>query len=57
MTKEQFVQVLKDIGLSSSQMENFHKILEERHPDAHQEFLEWLNIPVNEIAQIRNASR
>lgn len=57
MTKDNFVMVLKDIGMNENQMEKFHALLEERHPEAHQELLEWLNIPAAEITRIRNAAK
>ena len=57
MTKDNFVMVLKDIGLSEDQMEKFHAVLEERHPKAHQELLEWLNIPAAEVTRLRNTSK
>ena len=53
MTRDKFVTILKDIGLNKNQMHKFHALLEERHPDDHQAFLEWLNIPAGEISSIR----
>jgi len=57
MTKDKFVAVLKDIGLNENQMRKFHALLEERHPEDHQAFLKWLNIPAAGISQIRAASK
>ena len=57
MTKDKFVMVLKDIGLNENQMRKFHALLEERHPEDHQAFLEWLNLPAAEVSRIRAASK
>ena len=57
MTKEKFVTVLQEIGLNENQMRKFHALLEQRHPEDHQAFLEWLNIPAGEISSIRAASK
>ena len=57
MTKDKFVAVLKDAGLNENQMRKFHALLEKRHPEDHQAFLEWLNIPAAEIPRIRAASK
>lgn len=38
-------------------MQNWHKEFEKLEPDAHQEFLESLNIDEQEIKQIREWSR
>lgn len=57
MTKDKFMMVLKDIGLNENQMRKFHALLEERHPEDHQAFLEWLNLPAAEVSRIRAASK
>ena len=54
MTKEQWIALFKEIGLSEKQMHDWHATFEKKHPDAHQSFLEWLNISTDEIKAIRN---
>ncbi|MGD8590386.1 MAG: hypothetical protein PVG22_16295 [Chromatiales bacterium] len=54
VTKENWVILFRDIGLSDETMELWHRKFEAQYPEGHQEFLEWLNIPSNEIAQIRS---
>jgi len=53
MNKEQWVLLFREIGLDEKTMMNWHKAFETHYPDAHQAFLEWLNIPQAEIGQIR----
>ena len=57
MNKEQWVQLLESIGMSDEEMWQWHKEFEQRMPEAHQDFLESLNIPKNEIKKIRRQSR
>ena len=53
VNKEQWVSMFRDIGLNDKTVEKWHQVFEHRHPEGHQEFLEWLNIPSSEIANIR----
>lgn len=57
VNKEEWVAMYRDIGLGRRKMKQWHKILESRHPDGHQSFLEWLGIPSKEIDEIRAWSR
>jgi len=57
MSKQEWVALFKEIGLDQATMHKWHAAFEQRHPDAHQSFLEWLSIPPKEIADIRAASR
>jgi DNA-binding transcriptional MerR regulator len=57
LTKEKFVSVLKSAGLTEEQMNAFHHQFERDAPAEHQEFLEFLHIPKEEIDQIRQWSR
>jgi len=54
VNKEQWVMMFRDIGLDDASMKKWHQAFEERNPEGHQEFLEWLNIPTSEIAEIRS---
>lgn len=53
MNKENWVALFKDIGLDEDTMIRWHRLFETRFPDGHQSFLEWLNIPQDEIERIR----
>ena len=57
ITKAQFVAVLDTIGVTDAQKQRLHAELEKRHPQAHQELLEWLGIPAAEITRIREHAR
>lgn len=53
MNKENWVLLFKAIGLDEATMVKWHQAFETRFPDGHQSFLEWLNIPDEEITRIR----
>jgi hypothetical protein len=53
MNKEKWVSLFKEIGLDEDTMLKWHRAFESRFPDGHQSFLEWLNIPGDEIERIR----
>ena len=57
LTKERWVNVLRSSGMTEEDMANWHKQFERMEPDAHQEFLESLQIDVDEIAEIRAMAR
>jgi hypothetical protein len=57
ITKDQFVALLNEVGVSDSQKERLHALFEQRHPDAHQGFLEFLGLPPSAIQEIRERSR
>ncbi len=46
--------MFRDIGLDDATMMKWHQIFEDRNPEGHQEFLEWLGISSSEIAEIRS---
>ncbi len=54
VNKAEWVEMFRDIGLDDAAMKRWHRDFESRNPDGHQEFLEWLNIPQGEIAEIRS---
>ncbi len=56
VTKERWVEIMRAAGLNDQDMHNWHKQFEKMEPDAHQEFLESLNIDSDEIKKIRNWS-
>lgn len=49
--------LFKETGLDEAAMNKWHNLFESRHPDGHQNFLEWLGLPENEIGKIRAESR
>jgi hypothetical protein len=57
MTKQQWMALFDELGLNEKAMRRWHRLFETRHPEAHQDFLEWLGIGVAEIEQIRQESR
>lgn len=57
MNKDQWIALLASTGLSEEGMNKWHLEFEKMSPDAHQDFLESLGIPQDEIALIRQFSR
>jgi len=51
--KQQWVELFKKTGLDDKMMEKWHTLFEAEYPEAHQEFLQWLQIPAEEVAAIR----
>ncbi len=57
ITKEKWIAVMRASGFSKDDMERWHTEFERSAPEEHQEFLEFLHIPADEIRQIRESSR
>ncbi|HSK09590.1 MAG TPA: MerR family transcriptional regulator, partial [Vicinamibacterales bacterium] len=57
MTKDRWVAIMRAAGLSEDDMQRWHLEFEKAAPEEHQEFLEFLHISAEEIAQIREWSR
>jgi DNA-binding transcriptional MerR regulator len=57
MTKERWIALLRRAGLDQADMNRWHQVFEAEAPEAHQDFLESLCVPPEEIAAIRAASR
>lgn len=53
---EQWKQIFRAIGLDDNDMRRWHREFERRHPQGHQDFLEWLGLPAGRIADIRRES-
>jgi hypothetical protein len=53
MSKERWTGIMVAAGMSDDDMRNWHREFEAREPQAHQEFLESLNLDVVEIGRIR----
>jgi hypothetical protein len=57
ITKDQFVALLNEAGVTDPQKHRLHALFEKRHPDAHQNFLEYLGLTAQTIQEIRGQSR
>ncbi|HUP03378.1 MAG TPA: MerR family transcriptional regulator [Bryobacteraceae bacterium] len=56
VTKEKWVSVMRAAGFSQDDMRRWHAEFEKTAPEEHQEFLEFLHCPPEEIRSIRQAS-
>lgn len=54
MTKDDFVTILREVGLSDDQMKQLHQKMEQRFPDDHERFLSLFELSDDEKKQIRN---
>ena len=57
VTKEKWVAIMKAAGFSEDDMRRWHVEFEKAAPDEHQEFLEFLHIPPDELSRIRAWSK
>jgi len=57
ITKEDWVVMFREIGLDDAAMERWHRLFEQRHPDGHEDFLNFLGLAPDEIRQIRTRYR
>lgn len=57
ITKDKWVSIMKAAGFSEADMHRWHAEFEKAAPNEHQEFLQFLNIPAEEIHSIRQWSR
>jgi hypothetical protein len=57
ITKDQFVSILNDAGITDVQKHKLHGLFEARYPQGHEAFLQWLGLPPDEIRAIREKSR
>jgi MerR family transcriptional regulator, thiopeptide resistance regulator len=55
--KERWIEIMQAAGFKEQDMRNWHVQFEKMEPQAHQEFLESLGIPTEEIDKIREWSR
>ena len=56
LSVEQWIDMFRAIRLSEEQMHHWHSEFEARHPESHQSFLEWLNLPAERIEEVRRKS-
>lgn len=57
ISKEKWVSIMRGCGFTEDQMSRWHAEFERTAPAEHQEFLEFLHIPTEEIKSIRANSR
>jgi DNA-binding transcriptional MerR regulator len=57
ITKDKWVSIMRAAGFSEADMQRWHVEFEKSAPQEHQEFLEFLHIPKDEIGTIREWSR
>jgi DNA-binding transcriptional MerR regulator len=57
VSKEKWVEVMRAAGFSEEDMHRWHAQFEKSAPQEHQEFLEFLHIPAEEVQAIRDWSR
>jgi MerR family transcriptional regulator, thiopeptide resistance regulator len=57
VTKEKWVEVMRASGFTDEDMHRWHAQFEKSAPGEHQEFLEFLHIPPEEVRSIRDWSR
>ena len=56
ISKQRWVEVMRAAGFTEQDMLRWHQSFEKMEPAGHQEFLESLNLPADEIARIRRHS-
>ena len=49
----QWVDMFKEIGLDEAARDKWPTLFEQRHPEAHQSFLEWLGFSEADVKRIR----
>lgn len=57
VTKQKWVEVMRAAGFTDDDMHRWHAQFEKSAPQEHQEFLEFLHIPPDEVQSIRAWSR
>lgn len=57
VTKDKWVSIMKASGFTEPEMRRWHIEFERSEPEDHQQFLEFLHIPADEIGKIREWSR
>ncbi|MEN6623715.1 MAG: hypothetical protein ABFD50_19475 [Smithella sp.] len=55
VTIEEWIKRFRAIGLDEAAMLKWHKLFENENPAGHQSFLEWLGLPAEKIAEIRQS--
>jgi len=53
MRLDEWVRRFRAIGLDDAAMKKWHGLFEKEDPEGHQSFLEWLGLPADKIAEVR----
>ena len=53
---DQWVELFDNVGLDEAKRHQWHRLFEERHPEAHQGFLEWLGLDDAKIKEVRSTN-
>ena len=51
---DQWVEMFDAVGLDETGRHKWHQVFEQRHPQAHQRFLEWLGLDAPTIKRVRS---
>lgn len=54
VTVEEWVARFRAIGLDDAAMQQWHRLFEQDNPAGHQNFLEWLGLPPERVAEVRS---
>lgn len=57
ITIDEWIALFRETGLDATQMQRWHRLFEQRHPEGHRAFLEWLGLDAARVEQIRAAHR
>ena len=57
ISKDKWVEIMAASGFTEADMQRWHAEFEKSAPDEHQEFLQFLHVPAEDIARIREWSR
>ena len=57
MTKDKWVEIMRKTGFTDDDMQRWHRMFEATDPAEHDQFLRYLQIPDEEIRQIREWSQ
>jgi len=57
VNKKRWIEIMIAAGFSEPDMKKWHQAFERMEPQSHQEFLESLGIPADEIQKIRQWSK
>ena len=57
VTKQKWTEIMRAAGFTDADMHRWHGEFEKSAPAEHQEFLEFLHIPPDEVVRIRTWSR
>ena len=56
VTADQWKKIFAETGLSDDDMQKWHQVFENKYPEGHQSFLEWLGIKPSRIKEIRRGN-